>query len=225
MSYWGSLVRSHQRELLLFKTVIQHPPLSPKICSSTKWKIALMAQKHDASQRGTGSCPPIFNYTVVLWKLCHKMCWISWVLPSKAIGVCDEKHLFCLLSARVLPSFAKAMPWSNGGFWKPKIPWESQMMCRAGWLQPDGRGVLAQTETAQGRYGSSNDGDGRRSFLEIRWDRAQLSGSRSCSKSFPTRTQLVGSLLLGFLCLRSVIFPARILTTSRFCCADNKEKD
>ena len=189
--------------------------------------------------RVPGSRPPVFDYTVVLGKLCHKMCWISWVLPSKVVGICDKKHLFCLPSACVLPSFEKAIPWSSRAFWKQEILWESQMMCRDGWLQPEGSGArrgLAHAKTAQGSYSTGVHGDGRGSFLETRWDQAQFSESRSWSESFPTRTQLVGRLLLinsfclssgllfSFLCLRSVIIPVGILKTNRLWFANNKEK-
>lgn len=143
-------------------------------------------------------------------------------LPSKVIGIRDKKHVSCFALSTCLPSLEKAVPWSSGAFWKQEMLWESQMVCRDGWPQPDrsgGRGGLAQAKTAQGCYSTSTHGGGRRNFLETRWDQAQFSESTSWSESFPTRTQLVGRLLLinsfhlssgllfSFLCLGSVTIP------------------
>lgn len=131
------------------------------------------------------------------------------------------------------------MPWSSRAFWKQEILWESQMACRDGWPQPDrsgGRGGLAQAKTAQECYSTSTRGGGRRNILETSWDRAQFSESTSWSESFPTRTQLVGRLLLlnsfhlssgllfSFLCLGSVTIPLCTLKTNGLWFANNKEK-
>jgi len=127
--------------------------------------------------RESGSCHCTFDYTVVLGKQCHKICLISWVLPSKFIGTCDKKHLSYLPSAHVLPSFKLRL--DQVGHLGRR---ESQMLFRDGWLQPDGsggRGKLAQAKTAQGSYSTNVHGDGRRSFLECRSDQAQFSESRS----------------------------------------------
>lgn len=77
-SYWGSLVRSHQRELLFFKTVIQHLLLSREICLFKKKmkmvlvvlplrKLCLDQVGYFGSRRYSGSCRDVQGLLAPAW--------------------------------------------------------------------------------------------------------------------------------------------------------------
>lgn len=109
MNYWGSLVRSHQRELLLFNTIIQDPLLSFKICLLKKKTMKKNKRPENVlwwsrivmfPSQGSGFCPHIFDYavyTVVLQYIYIYIYALKYVrffqLPIKSIASFWERNV------------------------------------------------------------------------------------------------------------------------------------
>lgn len=116
MSYWGSLVRSHQRELLLFKTIIQHLFLSPYDLSAQKVK-----SPEAWCFPAEGQVPAIPSLiTQLFYKNCAIKC-VQFLGLSLKSSWNMWQHLFCLLSTCALSSFERAMSCSYRAFWKKEV--------------------------------------------------------------------------------------------------------